>query len=77
MEQLAFENYKSFIATADCVREVSAKIVDINAELDRVVNSLPSLVVVCEDFCEKAGEWRRIANSDPDDVAAHQQMMSD
>ena len=55
MEQLAFENYKSFIETADCVRQVSAKIVSINSELDRVVGSLPALVTVCEDFCAKAG----------------------
>lgn len=30
MENLAFENYKSFIETADCVQEVNEKIVVIN-----------------------------------------------
>jgi hypothetical protein len=35
MENLAFENYKSFIETAGCVRDVNEKIVSINSDVVR------------------------------------------
>lgn len=55
MEQLAFENYKSFIETADCVRVVTASIADINANVAALLASaLPALEQTCTDFCASA-----------------------
>jgi hypothetical protein len=48
MEQLAFENYKSFIETADCVRLVTTNIADINTNVSDLLSSLPALVQACE-----------------------------
>jgi hypothetical protein len=48
MEQLAFENYKSFIETADCVRLVTTNIAEINGNVGNLLASLPTLVQACE-----------------------------
>jgi hypothetical protein len=56
MESFAFENYKSFIETSETVRVVSSRIGDVNASVASLLESLPTLVQACTDFCRAAND---------------------
>eukprot|EP01098_Paradermamoeba_levis_P015766 TRINITY_DN8178_c0_g1_i1.p1 TRINITY_DN8178_c0_g1~~TRINITY_DN8178_c0_g1_i1.p1 ORF type:complete len:144 (-),score=45.81 TRINITY_DN8178_c0_g1_i1:4-390(-) len=54
MENLAFQHYKTFISTTDCVQSVQQKIESINNHLGGLLESLPTLINSCSSFSSKA-----------------------
>ncbi|XP_039284886.1 conserved oligomeric Golgi complex subunit 8 [Nilaparvata lugens] len=51
-QQLAFENYKTFIQTAECSRQISKEFNKIETCLESLVDGLPKLSTSCEEFAE-------------------------
>ncbi|RZF43853.1 hypothetical protein LSTR_LSTR016825 [Laodelphax striatellus] len=51
-QQLAFANYKTFIQTAECSRQISKEFNKIEACLTSLVDGLPQLSASCEEFAE-------------------------
>jgi len=53
-QNLAFENYKTFIQTADCSRDVFSEFGNVESKLDSLLDELPSAIDNCNEFHEKA-----------------------
>ena len=55
-QDLAFKNYKTFIQTADCSRDVFSEFGNVEVKLDSLLNELPSAIDNCNQFHLKATE---------------------
>ena len=53
-QDLAFKNYKTFIQTADCSRDVFSEFGNVESKLDSLLNELPSAIDNCNEFHQKA-----------------------
>lgn len=50
IKSLAFSNYKTFVRTAQCSREIYADFARIDEHLDKVIARLPSFSQTCDSF---------------------------
>ena len=50
IKNLAFSNYKTFIRTAQCSREIYSDFSVIESKLDQLINTLPEFGFLCENF---------------------------
>lgn len=50
IESLAFSNYKTFIRTAQCSREIYADFSVIDSKLDQLIQKLPEFGQLCDNF---------------------------
>ncbi|KAI5752796.1 hypothetical protein M8J77_020455 [Diaphorina citri] len=48
--ELAFSNYKTFIRTAECAREISSKFESTEHQISSLLTKLPDFVSECEEF---------------------------
>lgn len=55
-QKLAFNNYKTFIETAECTREVFKDFVSVEEHVGRVLEKVPGLVAACKSFTQEAQE---------------------
>eukprot|EP01135_Chromosphaera_perkinsii_P011629 Nk52_evm12s2462 gene=Nk52_evmTU12s2462 len=61
-QSLAFRNYKAFVQTAECSREIYEKFNETSSHVDEFLDALPEFREVCSKFeekCEKIGAKRR------------------
>lgn len=54
-QDLAISNYKTFILTAECSREIFREFRETEQKLDGLIEKLPKFSTVCEDFMKKSG----------------------
>ncbi|XP_046853689.1 conserved oligomeric Golgi complex subunit 8-like [Xenia sp. Carnegie-2017] len=64
-QDLAFNNYKTFIKTADCSREIFEDFIRVESQVDSLLNTLPSFDEKCKHFQDVGQEinLRRYSNS--------------
>ncbi|XP_014254084.1 conserved oligomeric Golgi complex subunit 8 [Cimex lectularius] len=55
-QDLAFSNYKTFIQTAECSRELFQQFQKTESSLDSLLEGVPKFVNECEEFMKKCGE---------------------
>ena len=55
-QNLAFRNYKAFVQTAECSREIYEKFNDTSVHVDRLLDQLPSFRDSCEGFGSRSDE---------------------
>lgn len=53
-QRLAFDNYKAFIQTADCTKEIFEDFLSVKSHVSGLLDKLPTFVDVCHHFQEKA-----------------------
>lgn len=62
-QELAFNNYKTFIQAADCSHTVFTQFNKSEESLDSLIKKFPDMSVKCDEFLKKAKEikgWRRV-----------------
>ncbi|XP_028404258.1 conserved oligomeric Golgi complex subunit 8-like [Dendronephthya gigantea] len=64
-QDLAFNNYKTFIKTADCSREIFQDFIHVETQVDSLLDALPSFIDKCKRFQDAGQEInsRRYSNS--------------
>jgi len=60
MEQLAFSNYKAFIQTSDCIKDVHSEISKGTERMKFLLDTLPKLGKECETFTKTAQEIEEV-----------------
>jgi len=55
-QDLAFKNYKTFIQTADCTRDVFSEFGQVETKLDSLLDALPGAIDNCAAFHQKASQ---------------------
>ena len=49
-QELAFSNYKTFIQTSSCSREIFSSFAETEAQLGDLLNKLPKFTAECAEF---------------------------
>uniref|UniRef100_A0A6B2E8H3 Conserved oligomeric Golgi complex subunit 8 n=1 Tax=Phlebotomus kandelakii TaxID=1109342 RepID=A0A6B2E8H3_9DIPT len=55
-QDLAISNYKTFILTSECSREIFREFKETENKLDDLIERLPKFFTVCENFIKKSGD---------------------
>uniref|UniRef100_A0A1B6DKQ7 Conserved oligomeric Golgi complex subunit 8 n=1 Tax=Clastoptera arizonana TaxID=38151 RepID=A0A1B6DKQ7_9HEMI len=55
-QELAFLNYKTFIRTAECSREISEQFEKAESSLNSLVDGIPKLLTRCEEFVQASND---------------------
>lgn len=55
-QDLAITNYKTFIQTSECSREIFHEFKDTENQLDNLIEKLPNLTAKCEKFIKTSSE---------------------
>uniref|UniRef100_A0A1L8DVG2 Conserved oligomeric Golgi complex subunit 8 n=1 Tax=Nyssomyia neivai TaxID=330878 RepID=A0A1L8DVG2_9DIPT len=55
-QDLAISNYKTFILTSECSREIFREFRETEQQLDGLIEKLPKFFSVCEEFVKKSGD---------------------
>jgi hypothetical protein len=75
MEELAFSNYKSFIQTSDCIRDVHREITEGTETMKELLDSLQSMSKSCEKFSVSSHEISEMRSQNRMALQHHNQLI--
>lgn len=74
-QDLAFNNYKTFIKTADCSREIFQDFIHVEKEVDSLLDTLPSFIEKCKRFQDVGQEINSRRHSNSIILGRHTQLL--
>lgn len=74
-QDLAFKNYKTFIQTAECSREIFKQFHDVEGTLDSLVGKIPKLEQECEKFANTTKDINKSRHLNSITLTRHAQLL--